>query len=77
MRGVKFYDIKISMQGQKTMPLMVRLTSEQIDAIDAWRRLQKDPPSRPEAVRRFIDIAVSSESQRLHSAASKKQSKPG
>lgn len=33
---------------------MVRLPREMIDALDAFRRSEIDPPSRPEAVRRAL-----------------------
>ena len=39
-------------------PVLVRLTAEQIARIDEWRRSQKDFPSRPEAFRRLIEMAV-------------------
>lgn len=35
-------------------PMPMRLTTEQVDAIDAWRRSQDDPPTRTEAVRHIL-----------------------
>jgi hypothetical protein len=42
-------------------PVMVRLSADQLGAIDDWRRLQEDLPGRPEAIRRLIEKALSSE----------------
>jgi hypothetical protein len=39
-------------------PVQVRLAPEQIARLDEWRRRQKDKPSRPEALRRLIEMAV-------------------
>ena len=39
-------------------PVQVRLTAEDIEALDAWRRKQDDIPSRPEAVRRLLAPAL-------------------
>ncbi len=33
----------------------VRLTAEQVTAIDAWRAAQPDKPSRSEAIRRLVE----------------------
>jgi hypothetical protein len=38
--------------------VMVRLQPEGLGAVDAWRRAQDDKPSRPEAIRRLVAIAV-------------------
>jgi hypothetical protein len=57
------------MQNQKPIAVMARLTRAQAEAIDAWRRLQPDIPTRPEAIRRLAEIALASESQRLHKKA--------
>lgn len=35
-------------------PFPMRFTTEQMAAIDAWRRTQDDPPSRTEAVRLIL-----------------------
>jgi hypothetical protein len=36
-------------------PINLRLAPAQLGAVDDWRRLQDDLPTRPEAVRRLID----------------------
>ena len=33
----------------------VRLQTEQLNALDDWRRKQDDLPSRPEGIRRLVD----------------------
>jgi hypothetical protein len=46
------------MTGDKSTPVMVRVPTAQIGAIDAWRRKQKDIPTRPEAIRRLAEIGL-------------------
>jgi hypothetical protein len=41
-----------------TVPLSVRLSPEQLAALDAWRREQTDLPGRPEAVRRLMELGM-------------------
>lgn len=41
-------------------PVPIRLTAEQLASVDQWRRLQPDLPSRSEAIRRLVDLALSS-----------------
>jgi len=36
----------------------IRLSDEFIAAVDAWRRLQDDPPSRSEAIRRLVELGL-------------------
>lgn len=43
--------------GQGT-PVQVRLHPEQLAALDRWREAQAPVPTRPEAVRRLIEIAL-------------------
>lgn len=38
--------------------VLVRFTPDMLDAIDDWRRVQKDIPSRAEALRRFAYAAL-------------------
>jgi hypothetical protein len=38
------------------IPIM--MSAEEVEAIDAWRREQDDIPSRPEAVRRLIEMGL-------------------
>jgi hypothetical protein len=45
------------MPDDKSIPVMLRLPPIQADAIDDWRRKQKDIPSRPEAIRRWLVLA--------------------
>ena len=52
---MQYQNIKVSMADSKTTPVMVRFPREQLDLIDAWRRLQADLPTRPEAVRRLTE----------------------
>lgn len=40
-------------------PVPIRLTAEQIVAVDEWRRHEPDLPSRSEAIRRLVEFAVS------------------
>lgn len=54
-------DIKKSSRGRPkvdTTPVMVRMDAFQLDRVDAWRRGQKDVPTRPEAIRRMVDLAL-------------------
>ncbi|WP_339638343.1 ribbon-helix-helix protein, CopG family [uncultured Sulfitobacter sp.] len=37
-----------------TQPVMVRMPTELIEAIDAARRAEEDLPSRPELIRRIV-----------------------
>jgi len=38
--------------------VLVRLESEKLSEIDGWSKRQKDGPSRPEAIRRLIDLGL-------------------
>jgi hypothetical protein len=38
----------------------VRVDDEFLKLIDAWRRKQDDVPTRPEAIRRLVEIALKS-----------------
>ena len=51
-------DITISMPDNKSTPLLVRIPAPLLAKIDQWRRLQDDPPSRPEAVRRLAEAGL-------------------
>jgi hypothetical protein len=42
----------------------VRLPPDQLAAVDAWAAGQDDKPSRPEAIRRLIAIAVADRRQK-------------
>lgn len=37
-----------------TKPVMIRMSNDLIDQIDAYRRTQKDLPTRPEVIRRVM-----------------------
>lgn len=39
-------------------PVLVRIQPDQIEKIDAWSDKQKDEPSRPEAIRRLVEIGL-------------------
>jgi len=45
------------------------ISPEEIEQIDRWRREQDDLPSRSEAIRRFIQIALRCEKQRRKESA--------
>lgn len=38
-----------------------RFQSEMLEAIDAWRKLQVDLPTRPEAVRRLVELGMAAD----------------
>jgi hypothetical protein len=42
------------MASDQVLPVLVRLSAEQVKALDAWRREQEDLPGRPEAIRRLM-----------------------
>lgn len=37
---------------------MVRVHDTGLEAIDSWRRKQTDLPSRPEAIRRLVELGL-------------------
>jgi hypothetical protein len=39
-------------------PIQVRLQPSGLAAVDAWRKKQPDLPSRPEAIRRLLEMAL-------------------
>ena len=39
-------------------PQLVRMHEKQITAIDAWAERQEDEPSRPEAIRRLVELGL-------------------
>ena len=45
------------------VPVLVRIPPAEIEPIDAWILKQKEPPSRPEAIRWLVSIALKSESR--------------
>ena len=53
----------------KTHRLQMVISPEEIEQIDRWRREQDDLPSRSEAIRRFIQIALRCEKQRRKESA--------
>jgi len=40
------------------IPCNVRLLPEQAAALDAWRAKQPDKPTRPEAIRRLVEMGL-------------------
>jgi hypothetical protein len=48
------------MSEDKTIQVLVRTTPGQADAVDNWRRQQPDIPSRPEAMRRLVEVGLQS-----------------
>ena len=49
-----------AMAKERTFPFstVLRLTAEQRDQIDEWRRKQPDIPGRTEAIRRLLELAL-------------------
>jgi hypothetical protein len=43
----------------KDQRVPVMMSGNDVDAIDAWRRIQDDVPSRSEAIRRLIAVGLS------------------
>jgi Arc/MetJ-type ribon-helix-helix transcriptional regulator len=41
-------------------PMVVRMHNRQISAIDSWIAMQGEDVSRPEAIRRLVDLALES-----------------
>ena len=39
-------------------PVLVRLQDPTLKAVEAWRRQQQDLPSRPEAIRRLVEMGL-------------------
>jgi hypothetical protein len=46
------------MTREKNHPFQMRVSPEWLEMIDNWRRQQADIPSRAEAIRRLVDIAL-------------------
>jgi hypothetical protein len=44
--------------GGRREGVMVRLEPDQIAALDAWIKKQAEPPTRPEAIRRLVEIGL-------------------
>jgi hypothetical protein len=40
------------------VPVLVRIPPAEIEPIDAWIAKQKEPPSRPEAIRRLVELGL-------------------
>lgn len=70
------FGIKVSMATQETLipkkrrgpaptgqgkPVQVRLHEPQMKALDAWRARQAEQPTRPEAIRRLVEMALKRE----------------
>jgi len=45
----------------KGFPITVRLQPDQLAALDAWIEAQPERPTRPEAIRRFVELGLSTE----------------
>lgn len=57
-------DVKKAKKGRPPVDseaITVRMERPQIARLDDWRRNQSDLPTRPEAVRRLVEKAISSE----------------
>jgi hypothetical protein len=46
----------------------VRMATDQLRALDDWRRLQDDLPGRPEAIRRLVELGLSNAPRRQQRA---------
>lgn len=55
---------KIGRPPVNTEAVTVRLHVDAIEAIDNWRRSEPDLPSRPEAIRRLVEIGLDSAPKR-------------
>ncbi len=44
------------MNDEPSNPVLVRLSPDRASRLDDWRRTQKDPPGRPEAIRRAFQM---------------------
>jgi hypothetical protein len=44
----------------KGTPIMVRLQPDPLAGVDRWASSQEDSPSRPEAIRRLVDLGLAS-----------------
>ena len=42
----------------KTQTLQMRVSSDFLEKLDAWRREQDDLPNRAETIRRLVDIGI-------------------
>jgi len=47
-------------EAEKMVQLMIRAAPDMIARIDEWRRIQPDLPNRAEAVRRLVEIGLTS-----------------
>jgi hypothetical protein len=45
------------------VPVMVRIPPAEIEPIDKWREKQDDEPSRPEAIRRLVELGLKAKSK--------------
>jgi hypothetical protein len=45
-------------QGGRKPPQLVRMDDSLTSAIDHWREKQDDEPSRPEAIRRLVELGL-------------------
>ena len=46
------------MADTQSIPVMVRLSPDQVRAVDDWRQSQEDVPSRAETIRRLVDFGI-------------------
>lgn len=42
----------------KGTPVQVRMQTDALAKVDAWAKSENDKPTRPEAIRRLIDVAL-------------------
>jgi hypothetical protein len=47
---------------QDVTPIQIRFQTDELTAIDAYRRTQSNPPSRPQAIRELLRNALSKHS---------------
>jgi hypothetical protein len=49
---------KIGRPKHPTVPVLVRFEPGDIERLDRWRRHRVDQPTRPEAIRRLVELAL-------------------
>jgi len=52
---------RIGRPAVNSTPVLVRFPPAEMDPVDAWILKQRDPISRPEAIRRLVELALASE----------------
>ena len=53
-------------------PFQMRVSADFLKRLDHWRRTQEDQPSRAEAIRRLVDVALSVNGKRSRSTSARR-----